>query len=213
MIQAHLELAKLNIVVSKSGKHPFPSVNLAEYIGLRFIILLDILHQNLRPSHPIYWQSHLVVLMRGVVFRSSDAMKDLSERISLTFASIDPDSWDKYRTGYINTSNRFDSLKVFDKCPIQCFVGYCLLINIWTTIRRDINDPPDGWVAMLVLGEFIEGHLYVPDLGISLPYKAGDVIFFRSWALKYLISLFQGNRYVVLFSTTRQIFEWLETLS
>jgi hypothetical protein len=37
----------------------------------------------------------------GIVFRSSDAMKDLSHRISLTFASIDPDSWDKYRQAYV----------------------------------------------------------------------------------------------------------------
>jgi hypothetical protein len=40
----------------------------------------------------------------GMAFRSSDAMKDLSKRISLTFASIDPDSWDKYRQAYIKIS-------------------------------------------------------------------------------------------------------------
>jgi len=51
----------------------------------------------------------------GVTFRASDAMKDLSERISLMFASIDPDTWDRYRRAYIETANRFDSLKVFDK--------------------------------------------------------------------------------------------------
>jgi hypothetical protein len=149
----------------------------------------------------------------GVTFRASDVIKDLSERISLMLASIDPDSWDRYRQTYIETSERFDSLKVFDKCPIQCFVGYYLFINIMTTIHRGGKDPPDGWVAMVVLGNFTGGHLYIPDLGISLPYNAGDVIFFRSWALKHFISHFQGNRYVVLFSTSRSIFEWLETLS
>jgi hypothetical protein len=61
---------------------------------------------------------------------------------------------------------------------------------------NEIRCPPDGWVAMLVLGKFTRGYLYIPDLGISLPYKAGDVVSFRSWALKHFISHFQGNRYV-----------------
>jgi hypothetical protein len=147
------------------------------------------------------------------VFRASAAMTELSEYISMTFASIDPDSWERYRQAYIKTSEhpRIRSLQVFDKSPIQCFIGYYLLINTLTTIHPDIKDPPDGWLAMVVLGRFTGGHLYFPDLGISLEYKAGDVIFFRSWALKHFISHFQGNRYVVLFSTSRSIFKWLET--
>jgi hypothetical protein len=55
----------------------------------------------------------------GITFRTSDAMENLSEHISLTFASIDPDSWTRYRQAYIKTSKleQFTTLKVFNKCP------------------------------------------------------------------------------------------------
>jgi hypothetical protein len=79
-----------------------------------------------------------------------------------------PPGLDIVKHTYIKTSKleQFTTLKVFDKCPIQCFLGYYILINILTTIHRDVKDPPDGWVAMVVLGKFTGGHLYIPDLDI-----------------------------------------------
>ena len=79
-----------------------------------------------------------------------------------------------------------------------------------TTLHRDVLDPPDGWVAMVVLGNYENGELCLPDIGVALPYKARDVVFFRSWALKHFIRDFRGNRYVLVFSTSSSIFEWLK---
>jgi len=76
-------------------------------------------------------------------------MQNLSEYLSIVFASLDPTAWERYRQAYIKTANVFVSLQAYDRCPIQCFVGYYLLINILTTIHWDTKDPPDGWVAIV----------------------------------------------------------------
>ena len=47
---------------------------------------------------------------------------------------------------------------------------------------------------MVTFGSYQGAHLCTSDLGISLPYKAGDVVFFRSWALKHFIRHFQGEQ-------------------
>jgi hypothetical protein len=97
---------------------------------------------------------------------------------------------------------------------LHCFVGFHLVINMLTTIHRDVKEPPDGWVGMLVFGSYSDGHFYLPDLGIILPYEAGDIVFIRSWALKHFISAYTGTqRYVIVFSTTQSIFDWLQNLA
>ena len=154
-------------------------------------------------------------------FRKSPAIRELSDHISVS-ASIDPKSWRDYRNAYIRMSDMFHLLKECNTDPlarsikkvehIHCFVGLYLLVNILTTIHRDVKDPPDGWVAMLVLGNFSRGNLCVPDLGLKLLYRAGDIVFMRSWALKHFITEYEGDgRYVILFSTTYSIFQWLDS--
>jgi hypothetical protein len=100
------------------------------------------------------------------------------------------------------------------KKHIHCFVGFHLVINMLTTIHRDVMEPPDGWVGMLMFGNYKKGHLVISDLGIILPHQAGDIVFIRSWALKhYITSYEETERYVIVFSTTKSIFDWLERVT
>ena len=145
----------------------------------------------------------------AIEFRQSDAITKLSEYISLVFAGIDPVAWKKYRTAYLKSTELFPILKTLDTSSVQCYVGYYLLVNILTTCHQDLKDPPDGWVAMVAFGDYENGKLCIPDIRIKFSYKSGDVIFFRSWALKHFIQYFIGSRYVIVFSTTQKIFEWL----
>jgi len=53
-------------------------------------------------------------------------------------------------------------------------------------------------VAMLVVGDFGERELCIPELGIAIPYLSGDVVFLRSWMLIHFIKRYCGpERYVV----------------
>ena len=150
-------------------------------------------------------------------FRKSSVIRELSDHMSVLFASMDPVSWRKYWDAYIAMADQFILLNECNmdlaqkKNHIHCFVGFYLVINILTTIHRDVQDPPDGWVGMLVFGDYRGGNRCIPDLGLALYYRPGDVVFMRSWALKHFITTYEGNqRYVIVFSTTRFIFNWFE---
>ena len=127
------------------------------------------------------------------------------------FAAVDPYTWRKYRDVYVRMASEFRLVEECDPNRIQCFVGHYTLINMLTTPHWDTKDPPRGWVAMLVVGDFSEGELCIPELGIAFPYQSGDVVFLRSWMLMHFIKRYRGpERYVVLYATTYSIFEWLQ---
>ena len=95
------------------------------------------------------------------------------------FAGIDSNAWKQYRQLYegITGPNHFSTIRSLDR-PLQCFVGYYLVINLITTVHQDMKDPPDGWVAMVVFGDYEGGSLCFPDIGVELLYKSRDVVLF-----------------------------------
>jgi hypothetical protein len=144
-------------------------------------------------------------------FRKSRAMIDVADTISIMFAAVDPYTWRRYRDVYVRMASKFRLVEECDPNRIQCFVGHYTLINMLTTPHWDTKDPPRGWVAMLVVGDFSEGELCIPELGVGIPYQSGDVVFLRSWMLMHFIKRYHGpERYVVLYATTYSIFEWLQ---
>src|SRR5271154_874784 len=144
-------------------------------------------------------------------FRKSDAMIALAERVSIVFAAVDPPMWRRYREVYALAASHFRLLAEADPLNTHCFVRHYLLINMLTTPHWDLMDPPRGWVAMVVVGDYSAGELCIPELGIALPYRSGDVVYIRSWMVLHFIKKYVGNaRYVILFATTFSIFKWLE---
>ena len=62
---------------------------------------------------------------------------------------------------------------------------------------------------MVVLVEFTEGGIVLPDLGVELHFPAGDVVFIRSWAVWHFLKEYQGvERYVIILSTSNVLFSW-----
>ena len=97
-----------------------------------------------------------------------------------------------------------------DHCSIQCFVGIFLLVNLFSGEHVDLNDIPDGWTAMVPLGNYEGGELYLPDIGVRLPYRPRDVVFFRSRLLRHFTDYFNGvPRYVLVFTNNQGVFNFL----
>lgn len=135
-------------------------------------------------------------------FRTSPVISRLSAFVSTLFAAIDPKAYREYRDAYVQMARDLPVLQNLDSGnPMQCFAGYYLVLNLQTLLHRDCMDPRNGWVAMAVFGDYEGGELYLPDLCIRLPYKKGDIVFVRSWALRHFVSAFKGVRYVIVFST------------
>jgi hypothetical protein len=180
------------------------------------IIRMTYDYQEDHPSKaPAPSDDFLANSLAAMYFRKSATIRDLSDRMSILLASIDPVQWRRYRDAYTAMADKFLLLQEcnFDfkggKRHIHCFMGVHLVVNWLATM--DGEDPPDGWVAMLVFGDFRDGNLCFPDLGVTLPFQVGDVVFMRSSALKQFILPYVGKeRHVLVFSTNKSIFDWLE---
>ena len=148
-------------------------------------------------------------------FRRSTAISDMSQYLSILLAAIDPPSWRKYRDVYIKLASQRECcfLRDWDPSNIECFIDHTILVNMSTTIDRDWKNLPEGWICMVALGEFMEGGIVLPDLGVELPFQAGDVVFMRSWALWHFLKEYQGvERYVIVLSTSNALFNWSSRL-
>jgi len=108
-------------------------------------------------------------------FRKSDGIIDLAERVSVVFAAVDPPMWHRYCEVYTLARSHFRLLRECDPAKTHCFVGHYLLINILTTPHWDLKKPPRGWVAMVVVGDYNGGELCLPELGVALPYRNGEI--------------------------------------
>ena len=122
----------------------------------------------------IFRPSHLLGGTTGraaasLMYRGSPVVEDLSEQLSIILAAMDPDMWQVYRQAYVAMSSLFPLRNMDPRAGIQCFVGHFLLINMPTTIHFDKGNPPDGWAAMVVLGEFTGNpNLCVPEIGVAI---------------------------------------------
>jgi hypothetical protein len=73
--------------------------------------------------------------------------------------------------------SKFPLLKEYDSNGIQYFVDHYIFINILIISYWDYKDPSRRWIIILILGDFSERELYIPELNIIIPYQNGDMIF------------------------------------
>ena len=59
-----------------------------------------------------------------------------------------------------------------------------------TTIHHNVLNLSDSWIAIVVLGNYEDKELCLPDIRVQLPYKAQDVVFIHFWDLKHFIHEF-----------------------
>jgi hypothetical protein len=149
----------------------------------------------------------------AMTFRRSDAITQLSTILSLTLAAIDKPIFDELRGHVLAVKKEFGTLVGGDRCPVQCFVGIFVLVNVFTREHVDTDDMPDAWAAMAVFGKFKGATLYVPQLGAQIPYERRDVVYIRSRLLRHFSEEFEvlaeGGRYVLVFTNHESVFKYL----
>ncbi|RPB06917.1 hypothetical protein P167DRAFT_478219, partial [Morchella conica CCBAS932] len=74
------------------------------------------------------------------------------------------------------------------------FHGVAILRNLRVRPHRDGGDRKDGYTMMICAGNFTGGYLVLPQLGIKLDFKPGDIIMFKAALLEHFLSDFEGDR-------------------
>ncbi|KAJ3055429.1 hypothetical protein HK097_010523 [Rhizophlyctis rosea] len=85
----------------------------------------------------------------------------------------------------------------------------------WSTPHRDNFDVRNGlcWIYCWSIPFFKEycgrGKFEVPALGLTIPFKAGDIIALRSYLLDHFVSACEPGRGCSVFFTHNDLFEWV----
>ena len=111
-------------------------------------------------------------------FRRSDEIQHLLQHVSTLLKAVDLEQWRKYRTIYeFLRTHHPETMSLLDKDDydkVLCYSGIYVLVNMLTDIHRDLMDPKDGWVAMMVVGDCHSGgDLYLPDIDTQILYRPG----------------------------------------
>jgi hypothetical protein len=138
------------------------------------------------------------------------ALDRTSAYINAAFQQLDPIAYDRYAALLDKLPEICKAMRISDQ---SVFCGRGILINEQTNIHRDIQDLKDGWCAVVVFGEFENADLCLPDLSVRLHIRPGDIVFFRSFALKHFVSTWTGlKRYALVYFTYQAVFEALECI-
>ncbi|RPB05989.1 hypothetical protein L873DRAFT_1785133 [Choiromyces venosus 120613-1] len=82
------------------------------------------------------------------------------------------------------------------------------VLSTFTNAHVDINDIPLGFCAITLLGEFTDGHLCLPSLGVKLTLQPGCILFLRSYLLPHYVGKWTGNRFSIVQYTHQSIFDY-----
>ncbi|KAJ8587483.1 hypothetical protein M405DRAFT_741718, partial [Rhizopogon salebrosus TDB-379] len=63
-------------------------------------------------------------------------------------------------------------------------------------LHPDSTDPPTAWVALVTLGKFKGGSLFIPRLNLVLYYKPGTIIFLHGHILPHEVWAFHDGQRV-----------------
>ncbi|GJN87062.1 hypothetical protein Rhopal_000006-T1 [Rhodotorula paludigena] len=83
-------------------------------------------------------------------------------------------------------------------CPFWVWSGVALLRNAEVDPHFDSNDARYGWIAETVAGDFSGGEMFLPQLGIVVPVRPGNVLLMRSGLLEHCVLPCTGERCAVV---------------
>ena len=75
---------------------------------------------------------------------------------------------------------------------------FCLAIKEGgsSMLHLDFHDYKLGWAWVWCVGDFVEGELCLPQLGIKIPLVPGQMIAFMAWSLAHCSAPISGRRIV-----------------
>ncbi|KAK8093484.1 hypothetical protein PG997_000169 [Apiospora hydei] len=114
----------------------------------------------------------------------------IGEVVRLLVKPLDPDFYETGRKICQNVDKE-DRIKTTDDEFMSLFV---LGINAYTQRHRDTSDLRGGLVGLVTLGEYTEGNLCLPQLGVKVPYAPGACTVMRGDRMDHLVADYTGPR-------------------
>ncbi|KAI1264948.1 hypothetical protein F5Y18DRAFT_436380 [Xylariaceae sp. FL1019] len=81
-------------------------------------------------------------------------------------------------------------------------------INTFTQRHVDRTDVKFGFASLVALGDYTGGDICFPQIGLKMPYKAGDCVLFRGAEMDHFVSDWAGYRIFLLFTNHQPVRRW-----
>jgi hypothetical protein len=99
------------------------------------------------------------------------SLGNMTRAVDLLFRIVDSPMREKYHTAW---KKLCPAVRV-STTEEELFTLRAVLVNVLTKAHIDCNDQENGWAWIGVLGDFNDGDLYMPQLGIQVPMPAGSI--------------------------------------
>ncbi len=90
--------------------------------------------------------------------------------------------------------------------PEACHLGLDVLWNVASGPHRDKEDVPEAWTSTNTWSDYTGGYLVLPELGVQIEQRPGDLILMHARALIHFVGLTEGNRICHVRYTNKWIF-------
>ncbi|KAJ8579255.1 hypothetical protein M405DRAFT_754724 [Rhizopogon salebrosus TDB-379] len=95
-------------------------------------------------------------------------------------------------------------MRVLQSIDELSWEGRSVQYNRQTPLHPDSTDPPSAWVALVALGKFKGGSLFIPRLNLVLYYEPGTIIFIRGHILPHEVLAFHDGQRVSIAHFTHE---------
>ncbi|KAL8901573.1 MAG: hypothetical protein Q9207_005137 [Kuettlingeria erythrocarpa] len=90
--------------------------------------------------------------------------------------------------------------------PEACHLGLDVLWNVASGPHRDKEDIPEAWTSTNTWSDYTGGYLVLPELGVQIDQRPGDLILMHARALIHFVGPTEGNRICHVRYTNKWIF-------
>jgi hypothetical protein len=133
-----------------------------------------------------------------------DAFKMTSLRINYLLKYLDCKQYAALQELKQAVHSKYAFAKALDSIDPLLMEGRAIMWNRQTSLHLDATDPVRAWVALVVLGEFTEGYLWIPILNLQMWYEPGTILLIRGHILPHEVEAWVGGQRVSIVHFTHQ---------
>jgi hypothetical protein len=138
------------------------------------------------------------LLRNGKTFNAATTLThDLricASRINGVLKAIDPIQYAALVDLNIAIDEKYPHVMALRTIDPLLLEGRAIMFNRQTPEHLDEDDPWNSWAFLLVLGNFKQGHLYIPRLKLRLFYEPGVLVAIRGRILSHEVEAWIGGQ-------------------
>jgi hypothetical protein len=141
-----------------------------------------------------------------------DCMLESNAILSAILAVIHPDLYNSGRETFNHLRNaaEIQPQQVLRRWT-SVFNGVAVIRNRKTPLHRDGKSRFQWYDLLVTLGQYVNCHLELPGLGVSLEYGPGTVVGLSGMLLAHEVPSFEGDRVCYAYFMRNKVHQWANT--